>query len=65
MTKEKIKSAMEAAGLVLPNVVPFLKRDQSKTFDLYAGPFGATKKVRIPYDCDEHDLDTAIQSLKS
>lgn len=65
MTKERIKAAMEDAGLILPKVVPFLKRDQSRTYDLYAGPYGQTKKIRIPSDCDEATVQSAIESLKA
>lgn len=64
MTKEKIKAAMEAAGLILPKVIPFLKRDSTKTYDLYAGPYGATKHVRVSMDCDETDLQSAFEALR-
>jgi len=64
MSKEKIRAAMEAAGLVLPKVIPFLKRDSSKTYDLYAGPYGATKHVRIHADCDHDELQAAFEALR-
>ncbi len=64
MTKEKIKAAMEAAGLALPKVMPFLKRDDTKVYDLTAGPYGAMKKVRITAECDEDDLKSAFEALR-
>jgi hypothetical protein len=64
MTKEKIKAAMEAAGLILPKVIPFLKRDSTKTYDLYAGPYGATKHVRVRADCDDGELTAAFEALR-
>jgi len=65
MTKERVKAAMEAAGLVLPKVIPFLKRDSSKTYDLYAGHYGATKRVRVRADCEPEELDAAIEALRA